>query len=301
MVVVTSLRRGWRVQAPAKVNLTLRVVGVRPDGYHALESVVAGVSLFDTLTAEPDDRLTLTCEGYAVPVDEGNLVLRAARVLGKACDVTAGARLHLEKWIPPGRGFGGGSSDAAAALAALNRLWACGLDRAALAGLGARVGSDVPLFFGAPLAVMRGRGERVEPVDARCGWRLALAWPNEPMSTAEVYAAYDCLPERDRPGPSATGILDCLDGAARLAKPFLINDLEQAADNVKRSRLDLRACLQEAGAESVGMTGSGSAYFAVADNEVEARRWADAARAAGADAHVAELLVDGNKQQEKTS
>jgi len=300
MLEVTSSRRGWSVRAPAKVNLTLRVLGVRPDGYHALESVVVGVSLFDTLTVEPDDRLTLVCDGFAVPEGDGNLALVAARTLREACDVRAGARLHLSKRIPPGRGFGGGSSDAAAAMLALDRLWGCGLGRDALAGLGARVGSDVPLFFGGPVAVMRGRGEHIEPVEARSSWRLALAWPREPLSTAEVYVAYDRLPARDGRGPSATEVLGRLGGPARAAGPFLVNDLEQAADNVRSSRLNLRTCLQEAGAEAVGMTGSGSAYFAIADHEAEARRWADAARAAGADSCVAELLVDGIEQQEKT-
>jgi len=150
------------------------------------------------------------------------------------------------------------------------------------------------------LAVMRGLGEQVEPVEARCGWRLALAWPDEPMSTADVYAAYDGLAVPDRPGPSATEILEYLDGPAHLAGPFLVNDLEPAADNVKRSRFDLRTCLRRAGAEAVGMTGSGSAYFAIADSEADARRWADAARVAGAETHVAELLVDGTEQQGKT-
>ncbi len=301
MLDITSVCRGCRVQAPAKVNLTLRVLGVRADGYHGLESVVAGVGLFDTLEVEPDDRLTLTCDGLAVPDGDDNLVLSAARTLQEACGATAGARMHLVKRIPPGRGFGGGSSDAAAALAALNEMWGCGLEAAALSGLGARVGSDVPLFFGTGVAVMRGRGEEIEPVPARCGWYLVLAWPEEVLSTAEVYAAYDRLPTGDPHRVPATAILDRLDGPANAAAPFLVNDLEAAADNVKRNRLDLRTRLHEAGADAVGMTGSGSAYFAVADTEAEARQWADAARAAGADTHVARLLVDGNEQQGNTS
>jgi 4-diphosphocytidyl-2-C-methyl-D-erythritol kinase len=301
MLQIIPWRRGCRVQAPAKVNLTLRVLGRRPDGYHALESVVVGVGLFDTLDVEPDERLALTVDGHAVPEGDGNLVLTAARTLQEACGTTAGARVHLAKRIPPGRGFGGGSSDAAAALLALDRLWECGLETDALAALGARVGSDVPLFFGSGLAVMRGRGEEIDPVEARCTWHLALAWPEEPLSTAEVYAAYDRLAVEDAPdGPSATAILERLNGPAHAAAPFLVNDLEAAADNVRSSRLDLRACLQEAGADAVAMTGSGSAYFAVADTEGEARQWADAARAAGAGTHVARLLVDANEQQGNT-
>jgi len=298
---ITSVRRGCRVQAPAKVNLTLRVLGVRPDGYHTLESVVAGVDLCDTLTVEPAEVLSLTCDGRAVPEGDDNLVLAAARALQEVCGEAAGARMHLAKRIPPGRGFGGGSSDAAAALAALNAMWGGGLEVEALARLGARLGSDVPLFFGPGMAVLRGRGETIEPVAARCRWYLALAWPEEELATPQVYKAYDRLPAGEDEGPSATDILKRLDGAARDAGPFLVNDLERAADNVKRSRLDLRACLHRAGAEAVGMTGSGSAYFAVADSEGEARQWAETVRAAGAEVHVARLLGGRTKQQGNTS
>ncbi len=301
MLEITSLRRGLTVQAPAKVNLTLRVLGTRPDGYHALESVVAAISLFDTLRVEPGRRLTLACDGAAVPDGEANLVLRAARRLRGRCGVRDGAHLVLTKRIPPGRGFGGGSSDAAAALLALNTLWGCGLGREDLAGIGAQIGSDVPLFFATPVAIMRGRGEEVEPVRARSSWRLVLAWPPYPTPTAEVYAAYDRLETETAGGPSATEVLPYLAGPARAAGPFLVNDLERAADNVRGGRLDLRACLREAGAEAVGMTGSGSAYFAAADSQAEARAWADAARAAGAEAYIAALLADGTEQQENTS
>jgi len=301
MLEITSSRRGLTVQAPAKVNLTLRVLGTRPDGYHALESVVAAVSLFDTLRVEPDPHLVLACDGAAVPDGDENLVLRAARLLRQRCGVRDGAHLALTKRIPPGRGFGGGSSDAAAALVVLNALWDCGLGRDDLARIGARVGSDVPLFFATPVAIMRGRGEQVEPVRVRSSWRVVLAWPDYPMATAEVYEVYDRLGRETDGGPSATDVLPYLAGSARAAAPFLVNDLECAADNVRGGRLDLRACLREAGAEAVGMTGSGSAYFAAADSEAEARSWADAARAAGAETYIAALLVDGTEQQENAS
>jgi 4-diphosphocytidyl-2-C-methyl-D-erythritol kinase len=214
--------------------------------------------------------------------------------------VDRGARLRLEKRIPPGRGFGGGSSDAAAALVALNALWGCALDRAELAALGAHAGSDVPLFLGSPLAVLRGRGEQVEPVQARCSWRLVLAWPDYGLSTAEVYAAYDRLGPGDAGEPAATAVLDRLDGPAAEAGPFLVNDLTDAADNIRAGRFDVRACLRQAGAEAVGMTGSGSAWFAAADRDDRARQWADAARAAGAQTCIATLLVDGVEQHGRT-
>ena len=284
MLRLTSSRVGLAVEAPAKVNLTLRVVGVRPDGYHDLESVVAAVGLFDRLRIEPADELDLVCGDAAVPPGDDNLVMKAARILRESCGTRQGARVYLEKHIPAGRGFGGGSSDAAAALAGLNALWQCGRTPAELAALGARLGSDVPLFFSSPVAVMRGRGERIEPVDAQPPWWLALAWPGYGNPTADVYAAYDRLPPPDARRPGATEILKRLEGPARRAAAFLVNDLEPAARTLRPRAPGVRALLERAGAAAVGMTGSGSAYFALADTEAEARSLADAVRSAGAHA-----------------
>ena len=284
MLRLTSSRVGLAVEAPAKVNLTLRVVGVRPDGYHDLESVVAAVGLLDRLRFEPADDLDLVCGDAAVPPGDDNLVMKAARLLRESCGTRQGARVYLEKHIPSGRGFAGGSSDAAAALAGLNALWQCGRTPAELAALGARLGSDVPLFFSSPVAVMRGRGERIEPVEAQPPWWLALAWPGYGNPTADVYAAYDRLPPPDARRPGATEILKRLEGPARRAAAFLVNDLEPAARTLRPGAPGVRALLERAGAAAVGMTGSGSAYFALVDTEAEARSLADAVRTAGAHA-----------------
>jgi len=284
MLRVTSSTDGVAVDAPAKVNLTLRVAGTRPDGYHDLESVVAAAGLFDRLRFEPADDLQFTCDDPAVPSGDDNLVLKAARLLREFCGVSRGARINLRKRIPAGRGFGGGSSDAAACLAGLNALWQCGRTVAELAGLGVRLGSDVPLFFSSPVAVMRGRGERVEPVSARPKWHAALVWPAFGNPTADVYAAYDRRPPSADGRPGATDILKCMGGPAREAASFLVNDLEPAARSLRPEGLSVRTLLERAGAAAVGMTGSGSAYFALTDTEIEARRLVDAARAGGAEA-----------------
>jgi 4-diphosphocytidyl-2-C-methyl-D-erythritol kinase len=281
---------GRTVQAPAKVNLTLRVLGRRPDGYHDLESVVAAVTLFDVLEFSASDDLHLACEGIPVSAGEDNMVLRAARLLQDESGTRAGARVRLQKRIPPGRGFGGGSADAAATLVALDALWGLNLAREDLARLGARVGSDVPFFFGSPVAILRGRGERLETVQARSPWWLALAWPDYGLATVEVYAALDRLAESTNNVPEATAILGALEGPAAGAAAFLVNDLERAARRVRWDRMDLRAVFRQSGAAAVGMTGSGSAYFALADTEGQARRFGDAARAAGAEATVVRPL-----------
>ncbi len=280
------------VRAPAKLNLTLRVLGRRPDGYHDLESVVAMLDWADRLTFRPSDGLTLVSRGLPVPLGEENLVVRAARALGAAARPGRGARIDLEKVVPPGRGLGGGSADAAATLVGLAALWELDIAGEELAGLGAEVGSDVPVFFASPMAVLRGRGERVEPVDARPGWWALVAWPDYGNSTARVYQAFDAAgpapaegPARGR--PEATDILSALAGPAEAAGRFLVNDLEKAAASVRLKNLDLRRVLERSGARAVGMTGSGSAYFALAETETQARAWADAARDASIETRVA--------------
>ena len=292
MLRATSSKDGVTVDAPAKVNLTLRVVGVRPDGYHDLESVVAAVGVFDHLSFSSADDLCLACDDPTLPSGEDNLVMQAARLLQKSCDVRRGARIYLRKRISAGRGFGGGSSDAAACLAGLNALWQCGKNLSELAALGATLGSDVPLFFGPPVAVMRGRGERLEAVSARPTWYAALAWPGYGNPTAEVYAAYDRRPPSANGRPGATDILKVLGGPAREAAPFLVNDLEPAARSLRPEAVSVRALLEKAGATAIGMTGSGSAYFALTDTQAEARRLADAARAGGAEAVAAAFAGD---------
>jgi 4-diphosphocytidyl-2-C-methyl-D-erythritol kinase len=292
MLETTSLNGAVLVRTPAKVNLTLRVLRKRADGYHDLESVVAAVGLFDRLTFRPADDLCLDCRGADVPTGDDNLTMKAARLLSQACGVKRGARIELEKHIPAGRGFGGGSSDAAGALAGLAALWGCERTPKELACLGARLGSDVPLFFGPPVAIMRGRGDRVEPVAARPAWWLALAWPDYGNPTVDVYAAYDRTPAQGG-RPAATEVLSHLEGPACEAGPWLVNDLEAAARGLRTQSPDVRALLEEAGAPAVGMTGSGSAYFAPADTEAEARRLAEAARAGGAVAAVVRMLQEG--------
>jgi 4-diphosphocytidyl-2-C-methyl-D-erythritol kinase len=283
----TSTSGAPTLEAPAKLNLTLRVLGRRPDGYHDLESVVATLDWGDRLAFRPADGLTLVSRGLPVPAGEENLIVRAAQALERACGPQRGARIDLEKRIPPGRGLGGGSSDAAATLAGLNALWELGLEAEELARIGAEIGSDVPVFFAGPVAVMRGRGERIEPVGARLPWWALVAWPDRGNPTARVYEAFDAGGGEAGEGPAATEILSAVASSAEDAARYLVNDLERAAAGVRLNNLDLRRILEQSGARAVGMTGSGSAYFALADTEAQARAWADAAKAASIETRVA--------------
>ncbi len=252
-----------KIEAYAKVNYTLEVLGKRPDGYHALRSFVVPVSLSDTLTinATADGELS-SDTGY--PDD---LCLKAARVLRDAAGCsTRGARICVLKRIPAGGGLGGGSADAAATLLALNELWSCGFSRAELLDLGARVGSDVPALvlsrFVGPV-LMKGRGEIVFPVYASLAevpvHHLVLAYPGVFCSTAEVFSR--SLPR--------TGTTE------------LWNDLEAPAIALHPEMSEVKAALLAAGARDVRMTGSGSTFFGFASDETTARAIVEKMRARG--------------------
>ena len=160
--------------APAKINLFLAVTGRRSDGFHDLVSVVAPLDFGDTLRVEPAARFSIVCENSEVPGDETNLVLKAARAFAMATKWGGAATFFLEKRIPMGAGLGGGSSDAVAALRALNQLAGpqYALPPEALAATAVQLGSDCPLFLHGVPVVMRGRGERVTPLPESVARRL---------------------------------------------------------------------------------------------------------------------------------
>ena len=178
---------GW--PAPAKLNLMLRVTGRRPDGYHELQTVFQFLDLADRLDFRLREDGVIRRETPLPGVaEEADLCLRAARLLQQEAGVGQGVEIRLHKHLPMGGGLGGGSSDAASVLVALNRLWGCGLDEAALAALGLRLGADVPVFVRGRAAWAEGVGERLEPVELERPWYLVLLPPCH-VSTAEVFAA----------------------------------------------------------------------------------------------------------------
>lgn len=262
-----------RLNAPAKINLTLAIHGRRPDGFHELESWVMRIDLCDELEFRVSDRWTLEVESADADVndDEQNLVARAATLLARHADRSRSASVILRKAIPSGAGLGGGSSDAAATLRGLNTLWNLNFPDERLAEIAAELGSDIPFFFGPPSAVMRGRGERVEPAgDTWHGW-VGLIVPPYKLSTAAVYA-------RHRHDLSASHI--SLAEIRRLGSQgtrnwglLLFNDLEPAAFALEPRLARLRETAQDAGGRAVRMTGSGSCLFSVFDEHAAALTW----------------------------
>jgi len=247
------------VQAPAKLNRFLAVLGRRADGFHDLElvtTVLEGVpDLADTLSAEPAAELALAITGPAgegLAADESNLVIRAWRLLEDAARRPLPAALRLEKRIPHGAGLGGGSSDAAAALRLGNRLFDLGLDDAALLALAARLGSDVPLFLLGGTVLGLGRGERVFPLRPVPLEPMLLVHPGLHVSTPSVFRA---IQEVGYPFPEA--LASQPEGAA----PPWRNDLTGAALWVCPPLAEVREALREAGGEPL-LCGSGSCWAA---------------------------------------
>lgn len=249
--------------SPAKINLTLRVTGVRGDGFHEIESLVALVSLYDTVTVarREDNRRALHCNDPRVPRDQRNLALRAASELAAECGLAHGFDLRLQKRIPLGAGLGGGSSNAATTLLLLNELWRLGLNPERLAQIGARVGSDVPLFLHGPASIIRGRGEQVEPVNLPLAGCVLLLLPDLHSATAEVYRAWDSLPVH-APRPDLADVLSKAGRPAEFAR-LLFNDLEEAALRINPELARMAAEFRRVLPYPVHMTGSGATFFCV--------------------------------------
>ncbi len=258
------------VRAPAKVNLFLELLRKRADGYHDIVTCVVAIDLFDTLSfkEDRDGDLQLTCDDPALPVGPENLVLRAAELLRRHTGAKRGARIHLGKRIPMQAGLGGGSSDAAATLFGLNRLWRLGLSAAELANLGATLGSDVPFFFSTPAwatwatsaAWCSGRGEQVTPFPLVKPLHFVLVCPAVGLSTAEVYRGAT-VPKKPRAPDPLRRALVAGDVAALGAALF--NRLQPAAERLCPEVAAVRKMFEELRPAGQLMSGSGSSSFAL--------------------------------------
>lgn len=185
--------RRIKVKAFAKINLSLDIVGKRSDGYHEVKMIMQSITLHDSLTFTPAPELSLrTSESY-LPVNDHNLIIKAAKLLKQHADIKSGADIYLQKNIPVGAGLGGGSADAAATLMALNQLWGLHLDTAVLGKLAVTIGADVPFCLTGGTVLAEGIGEKLTSLPAPPKVRLLLAKPPFSVKTKEVYKKYDTL------------------------------------------------------------------------------------------------------------
>jgi 4-diphosphocytidyl-2-C-methyl-D-erythritol kinase len=265
------LSRVAEVEAPAKVNLFLRVFDARPDGYHELETLFQAIDLVDRVRVElGGDAVELEVLGADLGPTQDNLAYRAATKLLAELGRTDGARITLEKRIPAGAGLGGGSSDAAAVLRCLAALCSVRPYDPSVRRIGGELGSDVPFFLGAsPLAVGRGRGDRLVPLTALPEAHLVLVSPPVHVSTGWAYGALDEA-RRGRGGPSGGPVLGGRPSSWQDVVANAHNDFQEvvAATHPQISRA--LGALRAAGAVAALMSGSGSTSFGVFPDRVSA-------------------------------
>jgi len=265
--------RSIRRRAPAKINVFLRVLRGREDGYHDLESLVVPISLADEVVVTEDERLKVDVVGDRalardVPAGGLNLALVAALALADACPDPGGATIRVEKAIPVAAGLGGGSADAAATLRALNELWGCGLDLGALADVAERIGSDVPAMLLEGPSLMSGRGELLAPAVVAPTWWVLVS-PGFGVRSPDAYRWWD--EDGGETGPDPQSLLDAAEaGDVEALGGLLFNDLEApvAARHPKIARA--RSHLLERGALGAVMSGSGASVVGLGRYAVHA-------------------------------
>ena len=258
------------ISAAAKVNLALEVLRRRADGYHEIATVMQAVDLSDRLTLEDAPTIEVRTSAPGVPTDERNLAYRAAAALQAAAKVERGVRITLDKRIPVAAGLGGGSTDAAAVLAGLNRLWHLQWPLERLEDLAIGLGMDVPFFLRGGAALGTGRGERLTAIPSAV-LALVLVNPRFPVSTAETYG--HVTPAMYTDGGRARTMAGALArrGAGRVAAS-LYNGLELAARQGYPQIGQMEAALTAAGALGAMMSGSGPTVFGVARSWEQARQ-----------------------------
>ena len=266
-----------RVPSFAKVNLGLEVIGTRPDGYHDLRTIFQTIDLHDDIELRsPAKGISVRCDHPAVPSDATNLAYRAAAALAEVAKVDRGVAIAITKRIPVAGGMGGGSSNAAAVLIGLDRMWRLGLGRSGLHPIAERLGADVPFFLVGGTALGLGRGDEVHAVLPQLRAHVVVVDTGRPVSTAAVFRRLDA---GLTPTPNANKIFrfvsSQLEGLED-AFPILSNDLERAAleedPDLAAQVRDIRGILIREGAVFASLSGSGGTYFGVFSEAAPARR-----------------------------
>ena len=270
---MTIEMQAMQVLAPAKINLSLRILGRRPDGFHEIETFIAPISLADqlTLTREAEgDGIEFHCDDPTVPEGDDNLVVKAAREFFELTKVKASLSIKLEKKIPHGAGLGGGSSDAAATLLALNELFDTKLSQETLAQLGSKIGSDIPFFIFQSAAKCRGRGELVSPEPLPTPLSLLLLKPEFGVPTAWAYGRW----QQSREIPNVPYAIQ------EFADRKFVNDLERPVFEKFVFLARLKSWLVDQPEVAVAlMSGSGSTVFAVLKDPVDGNQLGERAKA----------------------
>ena len=258
------------LKAPAKVNLFLEILGKRDDGFHEIETIMQEIDLADSLQfEETQEGVKLECNDKNIPVNQDNLVCKAANLILKECGIKKGVLINLEKNIPVGAGLGGGSSDAATTLKALNSLWKVGLNNEELMEFAAKLGSDIPFFINGKTALCRGRGELITPVEVRNRMDYIILFPRVHISTETIYKNLKIDLTKKRKDVSF--FLDALkySEAASISK-LLFNRLEEIIFATYPDLLQVKSTLESFGFCGLSISGSGSAFFGLCNDRHQA-------------------------------
>lgn len=247
--------------SPAKINLFLRIVGKRLDGYHELASLFQVIDLGDTLTIEAADHDHLTCTDPTIPTDEKNLVIKATQLFRRKTGLKIGLKVHLDKKIPYEAGLGGGSSNAATALWAINQLAGNIATHEELKTWSAEIGSDITFFLSQGTAYCTGRGENVRHLSPLVARTLWIVKPPIGLSTPEVYRTLGLKPTHLPPESEIAADLNKFIANGN----HFFNDLEKPAFQLRPELKLLKDELQHSGFDTVLMTGSGSAFFCIGE------------------------------------
>lgn len=278
-------------KAKAKINLTLDVLSKRPDGFHEVEMVMQTVDLSDLLRFQErdDNAISLSCQVPYIPIDNRNLAYRAAELLRNKFGITKGLHISIEKNIPVAAGLAGGSSDAAAALRGLNRMWELNLSLDELADLGAELGSDVPFCVYGGTAIARGRGEIIERLPTPSPLWVVLVKPPIAVSTADVYRNLDL--EQVHQHPDTSRMVNALaTGNTNAVMAELGNVLEAVTFKMHPEVDRLKQQLLKFGAPGALMSGSGPTVFALAERESRALRIYNALRGFSREVYLTRFL-----------
>lgn len=268
-----------KLQLPSfcKINWLLKVLGKRADGYHEINTILQTIDLHDTISIRVDHssaKLKVTNSGRPVPAGKDNIAWLAADRLRENCSVKCGAHIHLVKRVPVGGGLGGGSSNAAMVLMALNQLWNCGLDYWELSKIAAGIGSDVPFFLKGGTAAALGRGERIEPLQDAPSERLVLYYPNSEISTKKAYTVgqwpflvgKSTLLTKTRVNTKIQRFR-ALVGQGRNIRELIENDFETPISRHYHEVAEARSLLLEAGCDRVLLCGSGSTVMGIVSEQ----------------------------------
>ena len=258
------------VRAYAKINIGLHVLAKRPDGYHNIETVFRLIDLYDELEFVQDDEgITFTSSPPLLVNDNTNLCIRAANLLRDLTGIHMGVEITLKKRIPLGAGLGGGSSDAAAVLKGLTKLWALDISTEELQTIGATLGSDVPFFFTSQTAYAAGRGERLTPFTLQIPYWILVVTPDIHVSTAWAYANVRLQQSQNR--PDLRGLLETAMDKPEILRANVANDFEEPVFREFSDIPKLKETLLTEGAEVALMSGSGSSVFGFFSSEAKAK------------------------------